>query len=220
MTTPQSHRFWITDPEPIEDAPDNLARVLVSLVPASYPDLLVRIEYVIRDGQHIEGPYGVRIQQAPDVEITEWRPVGATLVRDLPITKLERAARLALSTGLRSPSGAPLSGVSLFMTGPAPDEIPELAERMVRERHPDVNPDAGPGAARRWNRLIRLAEVQLEYDAAITAGEKAPAAYVAEKRGVAPGTVRTWLHGAKQEGLEASAASDFTAVANSPLPTD
>ncbi|MFE5218416.1 MULTISPECIES: hypothetical protein [unclassified Streptomyces] len=216
MTAPQNHRFWITDPEPIENTAGNLARVVVSLVPASYPHVLVRIEYVIRDGEHIEGPYGVRIQQAPDVEASEWRPVGATLVRDLPMAKLERAARLALSMGLRSSSGAPLSGARMVTAAPAPDQIPDLARQLVRERHPDVNPDDGPGAARRWNRLIRLAEVQLEYAAAIASGQKAPASYVAEQRGVAAGTVRTWLHGAKQEGLEASSVPDFSAVAISP----
>ncbi|MET9762055.1 hypothetical protein ABZ016_23865 [Streptomyces sp. NPDC006372] len=221
MTAPQSHRVWITDPEPIEGAPGNLARSLVSLVPVTYPHVLVRIEYVIRDGERIEGPYGIRIQQAPDLEASAWQPLAATLIRDLPVTQLERAARLALSLGLRAPSGAPLtSGIRMVEMAPPPELIPERAAEMVRERHPDVNPDDGPGALRRWKRLIRLAEVQLEYAAAIAAGEKAPAAFVAEKRGVAPGTVRTWLHGAKQEGLEYKGGPDFSAVATSPVNED
>ncbi|MDW4904466.1 hypothetical protein RB628_03705 [Streptomyces sp. ADMS] len=207
MTTPDQHRIWVTDPEPIEGAPEGFAQVIASLVPASYPHVLVRLEYVIRDGRRIEGPYGVRVQQAPDVTAEGWKPVGAALVRDLPLTKLERAARLAVGLALRTPEGAPLSGgmrpVDLAVMT---EEIPSYAEQMVRERHPDVNPKDGPAALRRWNRLIRLAEVRLEYNHAVGRGEKAPATTVAEKRGVQPGTVRTWLHQAKQEGFGGSEA--------------
>ena len=217
MTTPPQHRIWITDPEPIEGAPEGFAQVIASLVPATYPHTLVRFEYVIRDGQHVEGPYGVRVQQAPDVPAGEWKPVGAVLVRDLPLTKLARAARLAVSMALRTQDGAPLSaGVRMVDVAPPVEEIPAYAEQMVRERHPDVDPAAGPGALRRWKRLTRLAEVQLEYNHAIKQGEKAPATAVAEKRGVAPGTIRTWLHGAKQEGLEPETFADLSVVAAKP----
>lgn len=217
MTAAPLHRFWATEPEPIEGAPENLAQVIVSLVPASYPHVLVRFEYVIRDGRHIEGPYGVRVQQAPGAPVGEWKPVGVTLVRDLPLTKLERAARLHFSLAARAPDGAPLeAGVRLMDAAPSPDQIPAYAERMVRERHPDVDPEGGPAALRRWRRLIRLAEVQLEYNYAIAQGEKAPATVVAEGRGVAPGTVRTWLHGAKQEGLEPQPIGDLSVVAVAP----
>lgn len=77
------------------------------------------------------------------------------------------------------------------------------AEDVVRERFPDLDPDSGLGAARRWRRLIRLAEVAEEYRAAQEAGAKAPATVVAENRGVAPGTVGTWLHYARKEGFDA-----------------
>lgn len=211
MTTPDQHRIWVTDPEPIEDAPEGFAQVIASLVPASYPHVLVRFEYVIRDGRRIEGPYGVRVQQAPEVSAEAWKPVGAALVRDLPLTTLERAARLAVGLGLRTPEGAPLAGgVRPVDLAVLTEEIPYYAEQMVRERHPDVNSDDGPAALRRWNRLIRLAEVRLEYNHAVAKGEKAPATVVAEKRGVAPGTVRTWLHQAKQEGFGGSETIPLT----------
>lgn len=211
MTTPDQHRIWLTDPEPIEGAPDGFAQVIASLVPASYPHVLVRLEYVIRDRRRVEGPYGVRVQQAPDLPAEEWKPVGAALVRDLPMPQLERAARLAVGMAVRTPEGAPLAGgirsVDLAVTE---EEIPGYAEQMVRERHPDVDPDGGAGARRRWNRLIRLAEVRLEYNQAVALGEKAPATAVAEKRGVAPGTVRTWLHQAKHEGFGEAEALSLT----------
>lgn len=217
MTTPPQHRVRITDPEPIEGAPDGLSQVFVSLVPASYPHVLVRLQYVIRDDRKVEGPYAIRVQQDPDTPVEEWRPVGATLIRDLPITKLERVARMMLTFGLRTPEGAPLDlSAGVFAQPPSADEIPARAEEMVRTHHPDVNPDHGPGALRRWNRLIRLAEVQLEYNAAAAQGEKAPATVVAEKRGVSPATVSTWLHHAKKEGLDAQMAPDLSVVAVAP----
>lgn len=211
MTTPDQHRIWITDPEPIEGAPEGYAQVIASVVPTSYPHALVRFEYVIRDNRSVEGPYGVCVQRAPDLPAGEWKPVGAALVRDLPLTQLERAARLAVGMSGRTPEGAPLAGgirpVDLAVTE---GEIPAYAEQMVRERHPDVDPDGGPAARRRWNRLIRLAEVRLEYNHAVAQNQKAPATFVAEKRGVAPGTVRTWLHQAKQEGFGEEEALSFT----------
>lgn len=215
MTTPpQQHSVWISDPEPVEGAPEGVSTVLVSLVPASSPHVLVQFEYAIRDDREVEGPYGIRVQQHPDSHVDEWKPVGATLVRDLPLTKLERAARMMLTLGMRTPEGAPLNtSVGLYEEPPPFDEIPEHAEKMVRDRHPDVDPEGGPGALRRWKRLIRLAEVQLEYNAAAAQGEKAPATVVAERREVSPATVNTWLHHAKKEGLDAQITPDFSVVA-------
>ncbi|MEU1556767.1 hypothetical protein ABZ517_29270 [Streptomyces scabiei] len=217
MTTPPQHRIWVTDPEPVEGAPDGLSQVFVSLAPASYPHALVRFQYVIREGQKAEGPYAIRVQQDPEAPIEEWKPVGATLIRDLPIAKLERVARMMLTLGLRTPEGGPLNlSAGVFEAPPPVEEIPERATEMVRSHHPDVDPDSGPGAQRRWNRLTRLAEVQLEYNAAAAAGEKAPATVVAEKRGVSPATVNTWLHHAKKEGLDAQLAPDLSVVAARP----
>lgn len=76
------------------------------------------------------------------------------------------------------------------------------ADAVVRERFPDLDPEGGPGAARRWRRLVRLAEVAQEYRKAKDRGEKAPATVIAEKRGVAVGTVHVWLSHAKKEGFD------------------
>ncbi|MFE9880486.1 hypothetical protein [Streptomyces sp. NPDC005784] len=217
MTTPPQHLIWLSDPEPIEGASNGDCEVFVSLVPASHPHVVVRLQYVLLGGHKVEGPYGVRVQQADDVPLEAWKPVGATLVRDLPFVKLERVARLALTFGQRTPQGAPLDmSAGLFEAPPPIEKIPERAEEMVRANHPDVDPDGGPGALRRWRRLIRLAEVQLEYNAAAAAGEKAPATVVAEKRDASTATVNTWLHHAKKEGLDAQLAPDFSVVAVAP----
>jgi hypothetical protein len=73
----------------------------------------------------------------------------------------------------------------------------------VRERFPNLDPKAGPGAARSWRRLVRLAEVAEEYRTALERGEKAPATVVAGKRGVTVSAVNTWLHHARREGFDA-----------------
>lgn len=217
MATTPSHRFWITDPEPIEGASGNLKEVLVSLVPAGFPSLLVRWQYRIRDDKTVEGPYGVRVEPSPDAAAEEWQTINATLVRDLPLTKLERAARTTLTFGLKDPDGAPLVGSGLLdLFTPTPEDIPAVARETVRERHPEVDPEGGPAASRRWNRLLRLAEVWLEHQGAQARGEKAPAKVVAEARGVAPATVRSWLHHAKQEGLDSPLEASFAAAATPP----
>jgi hypothetical protein len=211
MATTPSHQFRITDPAPIEGAPDSLTEVVVSLVPAGHPSLLVRWQYTLEERTRISGPHGVSVQPSPGTPPEVWQTVGATVIRDLPLAKLERAARQALTFGMRDPSGAPLSGYLSPLAVPEQD-IPTVAQESVRERHPEVNPDDGPAAARRWKRLIRLAEVWLEYQALEARGEKAPTNVIAEARGVAPATVRSWLHHAKQEQLDASPVDAWTAI--------
>lgn len=76
------------------------------------------------------------------------------------------------------------------------------AEEAVRVRFPSVDPNSGPGAARRWRRLVRLAEVAQEYRDAQERGEKAAGAAIAKARGVAPSTVNVWLHQARKEGFD------------------
>ena len=77
----------------------------------------------------------------------------------------------------------------------------QAIKEAVLAAHPGLDPNAGPSTARRWNRLVRLAEIADEYRAAQEAGERSPANTIAKKRGVEPGTVRTWLHQARQEGF-------------------
>lgn len=81
------------------------------------------------------------------------------------------------------------------------DGQPRTPAEMVRVRFPDLDPQSGAGAARRWTRLIRLAEVVQEQQLAQARGEKSPTAVIAEARGVAPATVRGWLHQATREGF-------------------
>lgn len=112
----------------------------------------------------------------------------------------ERAATVVGESDLQQQSGRSLSRPS-WEKMPEPAEIPKVARALVRERYPDLNPESGAGAARRWNKLVRLAEVVQEYQVAQARGEEAPAAAIAKAREVEPVTVRGWLHQAKREGI-------------------
>jgi hypothetical protein len=188
-------------PNPIEGA-EHLQLMGVTYVPVEYPQLVIRWEYVIQDGE-IQFPSGMRVEPWPALSVHERLHVTASFVRDLPTTKLERAARMAAEMRLGWGDQDRERLMDSYWPGGSPPDIPETARSMVRERWPDLDPEAGAGAARRWNRLVRLAEVVQEHQAARARGEKAPASVVAEARGVEPGTVRTWLHQAKTEGITA-----------------
>lgn len=189
------------EPKPIEGA-EHLQLMEVRFVPIEYPQLVIRWQYVIQDGE-IQFPSGMRIEPWPALPVHERLHVTASFVRDLPTTKLERAARMVAELYLGAGVWDRKKLLDAYWPDGSPPDIPETARAMVRERWPDLDPEAGAGAARRWNRLVRLAEVVQEHQAARARGEKAPAGVVAKARGVEPGTIRTWLHQAKQEGITA-----------------
>jgi hypothetical protein len=134
----------------------------------------------------------MRVEPWAGASTDEWLHVGASFIRDMPTARLERAARLIVE--------ADLSDLGELEQDSA-DDVAAIARELVRERWPDLDPEAGAGAARRWNRLVRLAEVVHEHQAARIRGDKAPANAVAKARGVEPSTVRSWLHQAKREGI-------------------
>ncbi len=188
-------------PKPIEGA-EHMQLLGVRFVPTEYPQLVIVWEYVVQDGE-IQFPTGMRVEPWPALPVNERLHVAASFVRDLPMTKLERAARMAAEMHLGLGVWSREKLLNAYWPGGSPPDIPATAQAMVRERWPDLDPAAGAAAARRWNRLVRLAEVVQEHQAARARGERAPASVVAEARGVEPGTVRTWLFQAKQEGITA-----------------
>ncbi|WP_181007431.1 helix-turn-helix domain-containing protein [Streptomyces sp. SM1] len=169
-------------------------------MPVEYPQLAVTWEYVVQDGD-VLFPSGMRVEPWPGLPVDERLRVVASFVQTLPLGKFERAARVAAELHLRQGRATPEQMAGAYWPEGKPDDIPEAARALVRDRWPELDPDAGAGAARRWNRLVRLAEVVQEHQAARARGEKAPANVVAEARGVEPGTVRSWLHQARQEGI-------------------
>lgn len=202
---PKDPRFHMQGPDPIEGSED-LFSAEISFVPADYPQIQITWGYVIRSRDHLceEGAYllrdgevlypsGMRVEPWAGTPADEWLHVGASFIRDLPTARLERAARVLVEMDL--------AGREEPTQDSDAADVAELARELVRERWPDLDPEAGAGAARRWNRLVRLAEVVHEHQAARIQGEKAPANAVAKARGVESSTVRSWLHQAKQEGI-------------------
>ncbi|MFF7021947.1 hypothetical protein ACFY97_13130 [Streptomyces klenkii] len=189
------HAAYVKGPHPIEGA-EGLASVEVSFAPADYPALLVTWQYLYREGEAMQ-PCGFKVEPAPEAPPESWPHLGATVVRELPLARLERAARSLFELSYR----VPREGVARMGRRDA-SSVTENAEAVVRRLHPDLDQKAGAGAARRWKRLVRLAEVIQEYQMAVTRGEKSPATTVAESRGVAPATVRSWMHQARKEGFD------------------
>lgn len=196
-----NHNVRVEGPNPIEGAPGDMESVDVWLIPAADPRLQLIWRYTLQGGELLH-PCAMAVEPASTVPVSEWAHVGPTLVRDLPLARIERAARMMAEFSLRRGTDRPPLGPS-WGKPPAVDEIPEIAEAMVRERHPDLDPKSGAGASRRWKRLVRLAEVVQEQQVAQARGEKSPTAVIAKARGVAPATVRGWLHQANQEGFAA-----------------
>lgn len=121
------------------------------------------------------------------------KPEGRLLVvRDLPLTRWERAARAEAER-------------SLVTTGPHGQHVSEesTARSMVDARFPELRDASGGNALRRRNALVHLAEIAQEYKRAEAAGARNPAQIIADHHAVTSSTVRGWMHRARREGLAA-----------------
>ncbi|MGC5534203.1 hypothetical protein [Streptomyces sp. SR-10] len=160
--------------------------VTVSLEDRTRPGLRVEFDYTLAASQ-LRGPVGVHVVSATGPEGAAPR-LGVAILRDLPMARWERVARLAASVG-------PLAGLAYSRN------VKTDAEQLVRSLHPDVDPRSGKAGARRWRRLTKLAEVSLVYYRAQMSGVHRYAEAVAETRDVAPATVRSWIFQAQREGI-------------------
>lgn len=121
--------------------------------------------------------------------------LGVAILRDLPIARWERTARMAAQVNQDA-------SLSWAWGGEAdPGEIEQQAEQIVKVIHPDVDPLSGKAGARKWAKLTRYAQVALQWQQGHLAGDPDPVGTVASDRGVSPATVRSWLYRAKLEGI-------------------
>ncbi|MFF3891795.1 hypothetical protein ACFYY3_01045 [Streptomyces sp. NPDC001812] len=199
--------------DPLEgDDAGRASSVAVAVEPDDRPDLTVTFDYVALPGE-ILGPFGVHITPRERVAMGEgWKlagdppRLGVAILRDLPIARWERAARLAaqLHPSQQAPWG--------WEATAGQEDIVRRAEEVVRVLHPSVDPMSGKAGARKWAKLTRFAQVILQHQQAQLAGAADPVGSVAEIRGVTPATVRSWLYRAKLEGITpesvAGAAAD------------
>ncbi|MEU0098285.1 hypothetical protein [Streptomyces sp. NPDC006267] len=160
--------------------------ITVSLEDRTRPGLQVQFDYAFIVRQ-LNGPVGIHVEGTAGPEGVPPR-LGVAILRDLPIARWERVARLAATVGpLESPAYS--------------RNVKADAERLVRSLHPGVDPHSGKAGARRWRRLTKLAEVSLDYYRAQMSGVHRYAEAVAEGRNVAPATVRSWIFQAQREGI-------------------
>lgn len=168
--------------------------VTVSLEDRTRLGLQVQFDYAFIARQ-LKGPAGIHVVGAAGSGGVPPR-LGVAILRDLPIARWERVARLAAALG-------PLEGLAYSRN------VKADAERLVRYLHPGVDPRSGKAGARRWRRLTKLAEVSLEYYQTQMSGVHRYAEAVAEGRDVAPATVRSWIFQAQREGITAEIAWTF-----------
>jgi hypothetical protein len=116
-------------------------------------------------------------------------------VRELPLAQWEKFAKAAAQSWFRGPD--PLAGSH-------GGGRRERAETLVQYLHPELNPISGKAAARKYESLVRYAEVLDEYAQVLAAGGDDPTVVIAKRRGVAPATVRSWLHRGREAGLDAA----------------
>lgn len=79
------------------------------------------------------------------------------------------------------------------------DRYDTEAQERVRQLRPDLDPSAGPGAARSHRALVRLLSVAAECNDLRTQGIRNATLVIAERRGITAQTVRMLLHRATTE---------------------
>lgn len=79
------------------------------------------------------------------------------------------------------------------------DRYDAEAQERAHQMRPDLDPAAGPGAARSYRALVRLLSVATECNDLRTQGVRNATLVIAERRGVTAQTVRMLLHRASTE---------------------
>lgn len=167
------------------------------------------IQVKVRDGSHphLEGRFDCIEDQsrftvmAISVHARPGRELDGVVtpsgIRELPLVQWEKIAKAAAQRWFRGPDT--LSESPAWSFGQR-----ERAEIIVRYLHPDLEPSSGKAAARKFESLVRYAEVLDEYSRWLSEGVEDPTSVIAERRSVAPATVRSWLHRGREAGLDAA----------------
>lgn len=191
----------------------------VSINDSSHPGIRASLQYLVQNELGRLESVGFSV-----MHLVADRPEGAArfgpgVIKDLPLARWDRVAQAAVRQAVIKRSVArvsvPLGSSehdSLFDGPEDPDEViatplhvsrdrRERAIEMVRGVRPDLDPNESKGAARSWNGLVRLAEAMDEYMEVLASGAEDPVGEMVRRHAVAPATVRTWVHRARQAGL-------------------
>lgn len=166
----------------------------------------------------------VETQHFPDDEFDEPERLAPGVLRDLPYARWDRMAQGAVAnalgiqkrrleqhlffdTGAAQKEGDGAESIRLPESVMNPQERGRRAEGIVRSVYPDLDPEANRFSTRTWNSLLRYANVSLEHLELLTGGVADPVAVLAERHDVAPATVRSWLHRAREAGVSSEMPS-------------
>lgn len=181
--------------------------------------------------------FAVRLEVEADAGSESGEPERLTpgVLRDLPYARWDRMAQGSVVRSLArahesdeaadavgGEGGAVWSGDGSIrearttrVTAPEEDadERRKRAEEKVRRLYPDLDPEANKFSTRTWNSLVRYADVSSEHLELLIRGVADPVGVLAQRHEVAPATVRSWLHRARESGVssempEPSAAPD------------
>lgn len=204
------------EPSPEDEGTKPMAKVFID--DSSHPYLRALMQYVIIDAHGGFRPVGFSVTQVVGENLPdEFERLGPGAIKDLPITRWDRVAQAAVTRALAR--SVPSSITTQVGVAEAPDRSDEAAAtlmpvpskvavsrrdraiQVVSKLRPDLVPSKSKGAARSWNGLVKLAEAVDEHSEEMVKGVPDPVAVMAERHGVAPATVRTWLHRARQAGI-------------------
>ncbi|WP_431772217.1 hypothetical protein [Streptomyces cucumeris] len=209
--------------EPTDQDEGAKPQAKVSIEDSSHPYLRISLQYAIIDAHGGFQPVGFTlIQKTGETVPDELVRLGPGMIKDLPLSRWDRLAQAAVSQALlrgerqsvttavgaletyRDEVDAPSAAYTAIE--PKPPHSPaearrQRAEELITRLRPDLDPNAGKGAARSWNGLVKLAEAVEEHMDEMLKGSSDPVSAMAIRHGVAPATVRTWLHRARQAGI-------------------
>lgn len=182
-----------TDVEVLTDGVVPNLMIQVKVRDDSHPRIEGRFDCIEDQSRFIVMAISVHARAGHELE----RVVTPSGIRELPLVLWEKIAKAAAQKWLRGPDV--LSSSQAWSFGER-----ERAEMLVRHLHPDLDPATGKGAARKFESLVRYAEVLNEYSRWLSEGVEDPTSVIAERRDVAPATVRSWLHRGREAGLDAA----------------
>ncbi|MFJ4692816.1 hypothetical protein [Streptomyces sp. NPDC088766] len=208
-----------------EERPGSLVAT-VTIADERYEKILVIFDYLL-EGEEDAKLHVVQFEPRAEIlksgDVLQLTPA---LIRDFPMSQWDRIAQAAVrrSRAVHELRGArhsiESSHVSMMNVKPAversaaapleqttpagkaPDLPKPKPEDVVRLLAPDLNPDQGPGARRRWNSLMRYVRIYTEYEELLAQGNTDPITNLALQNDVAKATVRSWLHRAREAGVD------------------
>lgn len=188
----------------------------VTVQDASHPGIRGSFRYLVPDQvPHIE-QVGFSVTLLTAERPKGAAPFGPGVIKDLPLARWDRVAQAAVTQAVMQRrtfrhvvenglmDGPEESGDEIATPLHVPRERRERAIEMVRRIRPDLDPEESRGAARSWNGLVKLAEALDEYTELLATGSTDVVGEMAAAHGVAPATVRTWVHRARHAGITAT----------------